>query len=61
MAFEEIAAFTPDIIVGGPLPRFFFSRQRDESLGRADLTVAFSRIVSKLATLFHYGKCQQSY
>jgi DNA (cytosine-5)-methyltransferase 1 len=53
MAFEEIAAFTPDIIVGGPPCQDFSSAgKRDESLGRADLTVAFSRIVSKLCPPF---------
>lgn len=48
-AFEEIAAFAPDIIIGGPPCQDFSSAgKRDETLGRADLTIAYARIISKL-------------
>jgi DNA (cytosine-5)-methyltransferase 1 len=42
-----IANFQPDIIIGGPPCQDFSSAgKRDESLGRADLTLTFANIVS---------------
>lgn len=45
----EIAAYSPDIIVGGPPCQDFSSAgKRDETLGRADLTISFAQIISKI-------------
>jgi DNA (cytosine-5)-methyltransferase 1 len=47
---DKINRFTPDIIIGGPPCQDFSSAgKRDETLGRADLTIVFSQIVSKVA------------
>ena len=52
-AFEEIAAFSPDIIIGGPPCQDFSSAgKRDETLGRADLTKSYANIISKLRPTF---------
>lgn len=46
-AVECLQGFTPDIIVGGPPCQDFSSAgKRDESLGRASLTVSFANIVT---------------
>ena len=46
---EEIRKFKPDLIVGGPPCQDFSSAgHRDESLGRADLTISFTEIVIKI-------------
>lgn len=46
---EEIAAFKPDIIIGGPPCQDFSSAgHRNERLGRADLTKSFAQIISKI-------------
>ncbi len=44
---DKIAGFGPSIIVGGPPCQDFSSAgKRDESCGRADLTVSFANIIS---------------
>lgn len=44
---ENIEAFAPDMIIGGPPCQDFSSAgKRDEDNGRGDLTVCFARIVS---------------
>jgi len=44
-----IEGYNPDIIIGGPPCQDFSSAgKRDESLGRADLTLSFATIVSEL-------------
>jgi DNA (cytosine-5)-methyltransferase 1 len=44
-----IEAHIPDVVIGGPPCQDFSSAgKRDESLGRADLTVAFAEIVSRV-------------
>lgn len=52
-AFEKIAAFSPDIIIGGPPCQDFSSAgKRDETLGRADLTISYANIISKTLPSF---------
>lgn len=47
-AYEIFDRYSPDMIIGGPPCQDFSSAgKRDESLGRADLTVTFAEIVSK--------------
>ena len=44
-----IGNYTPDMIIGGPpCQDFSIAGKRDESLGRADLTITFAEIVSSL-------------
>ena len=51
--FEDIASFTPDIIIGGPPCQDFSSAgKRDETLGRADLTKSYADIISNIRPLF---------
>lgn len=46
---KKIAEYKPDIIVGGPPCQDFSSAgKRNEDLGRADLTVAYAQIISKV-------------
>ncbi len=46
---EDIKAFKPDIIIGGPPCQDFSSAgHRDESLGRAQLTSSFTEIIAEL-------------
>ncbi|WP_330220843.1 DNA cytosine methyltransferase [Calothrix sp. NIES-3974] len=46
-ACEIIAQFNPDVIIGGPPCQDFSSAgKRDESLGRANLTLSFANIIS---------------
>ncbi|MFZ4827664.1 MAG: DNA cytosine methyltransferase [Phototrophicaceae bacterium] len=46
---ELIAQFNPEMIIGGPPCQDFSSAgKRDESLGRADLTIRYAQIVSTL-------------
>jgi DNA (cytosine-5)-methyltransferase 1 len=49
---EDVACFqewSPDIIIGGPPCQDFSSAgRRDETLGRADLTLSYARIISKI-------------
>lgn len=46
---KTIATFNPEVIVGGPPCQDFSSAgKRDESLGRADLTLSFANIVSHI-------------
>jgi len=48
-AYKTIAIFNPEVIVGGPPCQDFSSAgKRDESLGRADLTLSFANIVSHI-------------
>lgn len=45
--YEELSAFYPDIIIGGPPCQDFSSAgKRDESGGRADLTIVFANIIT---------------
>ncbi len=51
--FDTIAKFKPDIIAGGPPCQDFSSAgKRDESLGRGDLTISFSEIVTAIKPRF---------
>lgn len=51
--YKKIAKYKPDIIVGGPPCQDFSSAgKRNEELGRADLTVAYAKIVSKIKPKF---------
>lgn len=46
---EILKQFTPQMIIGGaPCQDFSSAGKRDESLGRADLTVRFAEIVAKI-------------
>jgi DNA (cytosine-5)-methyltransferase 1 len=46
---DPIASYNPDIIIGGPPCQDFSSAgKRDETLGRADLTISFTSIIGKL-------------
>jgi DNA (cytosine-5)-methyltransferase 1 len=48
-AYLDIAKFNPEIIIGGPPCQDFSSAgKRNESLGRADLTLDFAKIVSRV-------------
>jgi DNA (cytosine-5)-methyltransferase 1 len=48
-AHKTIAKFNPEVIIGGPPCQDFSSAgKRDESLGRADLTLSFANIVSQV-------------
>ncbi len=48
-ACEIIAQFNPDVIIGGPPCQDFSSAgKRDESLGRANLTLSFANIISNV-------------
>jgi DNA (cytosine-5)-methyltransferase 1 len=48
-AADSIAAFKADVIVGGPPCQDFSSAgKRDESGGRADLTIAFAKIIDRV-------------
>ncbi|MCX6983915.1 MAG: DNA cytosine methyltransferase [Lentisphaerae bacterium] len=52
-AFEEIMKYSPDIIIGGPPCQDFSSAgKRDESLGRADLTISFANIINEIRPPF---------
>jgi DNA (cytosine-5)-methyltransferase 1 len=52
-AFKEVASFSPDIIIGGPPCQDFSSAgKRDETLGRADLTISYANIINKLRPMF---------
>ncbi|MGH1336218.1 MAG: DNA cytosine methyltransferase [Aureispira sp.] len=46
-ALEMITSLSPEIIIGGPPCQDFSSAgKRDESLGRADLTISFAKIIA---------------
>jgi len=48
-AYKEIESFEPELIIGGPpCQDFSIAGHRDESLGRANLTMSFAEIVTKL-------------
>lgn len=48
-AYKEIGNFEPELIIGGPpCQDFSIAGHRDESLGRANLTMSFADIVTKL-------------
>lgn len=50
---DDIAAFHPDMIIGGPPCQDFSSAgHRDETLGRANLTIAYARIIEKIRPKF---------
>jgi len=49
VAIEQIKTFKPDLIVGGPPCQDFSSAgKRDETLGRADLTISFAQIIEEI-------------
>lgn len=51
--FQLIESFNPDMIIGGPPCQDFSSAgKRDESLGRADLTISFAQIIQKVRPRF---------
>lgn len=46
---EKISPYKPEMIIGGPPCQDFSSAgKRDESLGRADLTISFAHIITKV-------------
>lgn len=46
---DDIISYSPDIIIGGPPCQDFSSAgHRDESLGRANLTISFAEIITKV-------------
>lgn len=46
---EQIKPYKPDLIIGGPPCQDFSSAgKRDETLGRADLTVSFAKIIEEV-------------
>lgn len=46
---KDIKSFKPDVIIGGPPCQDFSSAgHRNEKLGRADLTISFSKIISEV-------------
>lgn len=46
---SDIKSFNPDVIIGGPPCQDFSSAgHRDESLGRADLTLSFAEIIKQI-------------
>ncbi|MDJ0843330.1 MAG: DNA cytosine methyltransferase [Crocosphaera sp.] len=46
---EKLKSFNPDLIIGGPPCQDFSSAgKRDENLGRGDLTIAFSQIITQI-------------
>ncbi len=48
-AVEEITRFVPELIIGGPPCQDFSSAgKRDETLGRADLTLTFAKLVTHI-------------
>jgi DNA (cytosine-5)-methyltransferase 1 len=48
-AYLEVATLNPEVIIGGPPCQDFSSAgKRDESLGRANLTLSFANIVSQI-------------
>jgi DNA (cytosine-5)-methyltransferase 1 len=50
---SKIASYNPDIIIGGPPCQDFSSAgKRDESLGRADLTISFAQIIKEVTPKF---------
>ncbi|MFA6292702.1 MAG: DNA (cytosine-5-)-methyltransferase [Victivallales bacterium] len=52
-SIEGIMQYSPDIIIGGPPCQDFSSAgKRDESLGRADLTISFANIINEIRPSF---------
>lgn len=52
-AAREIAKYSPTIVIGGPPCQDFSSAgKRDETLGRANLTISFARIINELKPAF---------
>lgn len=52
-AYLDIAKFNPEVIIGGPpCQDFSIAGKRDESLGRADLTLSFAHIISQIKPRF---------
>ena len=48
-AIEQIEKFKPEIIIGGPPCQDFSSAgKRDETLGRADLTISYAQIIASI-------------
>lgn len=49
ISINELLSYNSDMIIGGPPCQDFSSAgKRDESLGRADLTIEFARVVSSV-------------
>lgn len=52
---SDIKSFHPDFIIGGPpCQDYSTSGKRDESLGRAALSVAYARIVNEIRPLYFF-------
>lgn len=50
---DDIISLKPDVIIGGPPCQDFSSAgHRDETLGRANLTISFAEIISKIRPRF---------
>lgn len=48
-AIEQIKVFQPNLIIGGPpCQDFSIAGKRDETLGRADLTISFAQIIESV-------------
>jgi DNA (cytosine-5)-methyltransferase 1 len=48
-AYKEVSSFLPDLVIGGPpCQDFSIAGHRNESLGRANLTMSFAEIISKI-------------
>lgn len=57
---SDIKSFHPDFIIGGPpCQDYSTSGKRDESLGRAALSVAYARIVNEIRPLYFLWKMSQ--
>lgn len=52
---SDIQKFSPDIIIGGPPCQDYSSAgHRDESLGRANLTISFAQIVTRIKPKYFF-------
>ncbi len=53
VSHEHIKDFSPDVVIGGPPCQDFSSAgKRDDTLGRADLTITYAEIVKKVRPRF---------
>ncbi len=53
IAVKSIQPYQPDLIIGGPPCQDFSSAgKRDETLGRADLTIAYAKIINSIRPSF---------
>ena len=55
---SDIENLKPDIIIGGPPCQDYSSAgHRNEDLGRAQLTIKFAEIITRISLIFFNGKC----